>query len=298
MPSRKVWGVMQKDYLDGRDFIKPTSSWSFKDVNSERGTEEFINLDFDKRIFAKPKPLGTIKRSLILSTANDKDSIILDFFSGSATTAHAVMQLNAEDGGNRKFIMVQLPEQCDEKSEAYKAGYMNICEIGKEHIRRAGAKIIKDQKAKSDSEGLFKDESKTSELDIGFRVLKLDSSNMQDVYYTPQETEQKDLFGRIDNKKADRTDMDLLFQTMLDLGISLSSKIECKKIDGKDVYFVEDTFLAACFDRAVNEKVVTAIAETHPVYVVLRDMDSDAMITNFEQILKVHGVNTDNARII
>ena len=147
MPTRKVWGVMQKDYLEGRSLVKPTSAWTFKDVNSERGTEDFISLGFDKRIFPKPKPIGTIKRSIILSVKNNEE-IILDFFSGSATTAHAVMQLNAEDGGKRKFIMVQLPEETDEKSEARKAGYKNICEIGKERIRRAGRKILEEQKAK------------------------------------------------------------------------------------------------------------------------------------------------------
>ena len=141
MPARKVWGVMQKDYLEGRALVKPTSTWTFKDVNSERGTEDFINLGFDKRIFPKPKPIGTISRCIKLGTISD--SIILDFFSGSATTAHAVMQLNAEDGGNRKFIMVQLPELCDEKSEAFKAGFKNICEIGKERIRRAGKQLLK-----------------------------------------------------------------------------------------------------------------------------------------------------------
>ncbi|GHU57177.1 hypothetical protein AGMMS49975_22130 [Clostridia bacterium] len=139
MPSRKVWGVMEKDFLEDRTLIKPTSSWTFKDVNSERGSEEFIDLGFDKRVFPKPKPLGTIKRCLNLSTTND--DIIFNFFSGSATTAHAVMQLNSEDGGNRRFMCIQLPELTDEKSEAYKAGYKNICEIGKERIRRAGAKI-------------------------------------------------------------------------------------------------------------------------------------------------------------
>lgn len=140
MPTRKIWGIMQKDYLEGRALVKPTSAWTFKDVNSERGTEEFINLGFNKRTFPKPKPIGTVKRCLKLCA--EEDELVLDFFSGSATTAHAVMQLNAEDGGHRKFIMVQLPEKTDEKSEAYKAGYKNICEIGKERIRRAGKQIL------------------------------------------------------------------------------------------------------------------------------------------------------------
>ena len=145
MPARKVWGVMVKDYLEGRSLVKPTSSWTFKDVNSERGSEEFIDLGFDKRTFPKPKPMGTIERCMKLALSPNNSDIVLDFFSGSATTAHAVMQLNAEDGANRKFICVQLPELCDEKSEAYKAGYKNICEIGKERIRRAGKKILEEK---------------------------------------------------------------------------------------------------------------------------------------------------------
>ena len=167
------------------------------------------------------------------------NDIILDFFSGSATTAHAVMQLNAEDGGKRKFIMVQLPEATDEKTEAYKAGYKNICEIGKERIRRAGKKI--------------KEESPltTQDLDIGFRVLKLDSSNMQDVYYTPSEFNEQKLFD--DNIKPDRTEEDLLFQTMIDLGIELSAKIEKRSIAGKTVWRVSDGYLMACFDEDVND---------------------------------------------
>ena len=209
MPSRKVWGIMEKDFLKDRDLVKPTSSWTFKDVNSERGTEEFIALGFDKRIFAKPKPVGTIKRCIKLATM--REDIILDFFSGSATTAHAVMQLNAEDGGHRKFIMVQLPEETDEKSEAYKAGYQNICEIGKERIRRAARKIV--------------EENPEAVFDGGFRVLKCDSSNMKDVYYSPTDFEMNLLDMMADNIKEDRTPEDLLFQVMLDLGVTLSSKI-------------------------------------------------------------------------
>ena len=251
MPTRKVWGVMQKDYLEGRSLVKPTSAWTFKDVNSERGTEDFISLGFDKRIFPKPKPIGTIKRSIILAVKKNEE-ILLDFFSGSATTAHAVMQLNAEDGGKRKFIMVQLPEATDEKSEAYKAGYNNICEIGKERIRRAGKKIKEDSPLT------------TQDLDTGFRVLKLDSSNMQDVYYTPSEFNEQKLFD--DNIKPDRTEEDLLFQTMIDLGIELSAKIEKRSIAGKTVWSVSDGYLMACFDEEVNETTITEIARQQPYY--------------------------------
>ena len=193
---------------------------------------------------------------------------------GSATTAHAVMQLNAEDGGKRKFVMVQLPEETDEKSEAYKAGYKNICEIGKERIRRAGAKI-------KEENGLT-----AQNLDTGFRVLKCDSSNMKDVYYNPDEYEQ-DLFGTLsDNIKDDRTPEDLLFQVMLDLGVLLSSKIEETEICGKRVFNVADGFLYACFDADISDDVVKAIAQEQPYYAVFRDngMASDSVITNFDQI--------------
>ena len=279
MPSRKVWGIMQKDYLEGRSLVKPTSAWTFKDVNSERGTEEFINLGFDKRIFPKPKPVGTIKRCAILSSKSESD-IVLDFFSGSSTTAHAVMQLNAEDGGNRKFIMVQLPEATDEKSEAYKAGYKNICEIGKERIRRAGKKIKEDSPLT------------TQDLDTGFRVLKLDSSNMQDVYYTPAEFNERDLFE--DNIKSDRTEEDLLFQTMIDLGIELSAKIEQTQIAGKTVWNVSDGYLMACFDEAVNETTITEIAKQQPYYFVMRDksLANDNVADNFEQIFNHYSKDT------
>lgn len=286
MPTRKVWGVMQKDYLEGRSLVKPTSAWTFKDVNSERGTEDFISLGFDKRIFPKPKPIGTIKRSIIL--ASKTDDFILDFFSGSATTAHAVMQLNAEDGGNRKFIMVQLPEATNEESEAYKAGYKNICEIGKERIRRAGKKILEEQKAKQGD--LFSGDQKP--LDVGFRVLKLDSSNMTDVYYTPEEFSEQLLFEK--NIKGDRTEEDLLFQTMIDLGIELSAKIERTEIAGKTVWNVSDNYLLACFDEEVNETAITEIAKQHPYYFVMRDssLANDQVADNFEQIFEHYSKDT------
>lgn len=241
---------------------------------TQDGTQEVRNLFDAKSVFDFTKPSELIKFfiGLEINGNNSRDYIILDFFSGSATTAHAVMQLNAEDGGNRKFIMVQLPEKTDEKSEAYKAGYPNICEIGKERIRRAGKKIKEDNK---DKEGIEK-------LDIGFRVLKLDSSNMEDVYYTPQEFTMQSLFN--ENVKADRTGEDLLFQVMLDLGIELSAKIETQQIAGKTVYLVDDNYLVACFDRDVTEAAITEIAKLHPIYFVMRDASvaNDNVIDNFE----------------
>ena len=256
---------------------------------TQDGTQEVRNLFDAKSVFDFTKPSELIKFfiGLEINGNNSRDYIILDFFSGSATTAHAVMQLNAEDGGNRKFIMVQLPEKTDEKSEAYKAGYKNICEIGKERISRAGKKIKEENK---DKEGIEK-------LDIGFRVLKLDTSNMEDVYYTPQEFTMQSLFT--ENVKADRTGEDLLFQVMLDLGIELSVKIEKQKIAGKDVYRVDDNYLVACFDKDVNEAVITEIAKMHPVYFVMRDASAanDNVIDNFEQIFRHYSPDT-NCRII
>lgn len=388
-------------------------------VSSRRGTAEVQNL-FENKIFSFPKPVDLVK--LFSTVGANNDSLILDFFSGSATTAHAVMQLNAEDGGNRKFIMVQLPEPCDEKSEAYKAGYKNICEIGKERIRRAGKQILelslenlekegviekyagklseirsleeiygfsgeslsvgektsergnvcsvgsdekssgvdsieysgrtseRNQRVHSISENskgvscrigdttidlrtlellnnlgyrikfesfggdkqndLFSDNNSNSEtlstqlstlksklsvlttLDIGFRVLKCDTSNMEDVYYTPDHLDKQDLFKN--NIKSDRTAEDLLFQVMLDLGIMLSSKIKTKQIDGKTVYYVEGNYLAACFDEDVTEETITKIAKEKPYYFVMKDssMANDSVATNFEQIFTTYSPET------
>ena len=261
--------------------LTPMSIWKYSEVgHSQEATQKLKELFNGHDYFDYPKPVELIKRCILLYS--DKDSLILDFFSGSATTAHAVMQLNAEDGGNRKFIMVQLPELTDEKSEAYKAGYKNICEIGKERIRRAGAKI----KAENPLT--------TQHLDTGFRVLKLDSSNMKDVFYSPKETEQQDLFALVDNVKPDRTSGDLLFQVMLELGATLDSKIEESMLDGKTIYNVGDGYLVACFDQEVSEDVVKAIAKMQPMYAVLRDtsMADDATATNFEQIFKTYAPNT------
>lgn len=242
---------------------------------------------FKKDLFSNPKPYKLVR--FLEMIASDNDSIILDFFSGSATTAHAVMQLNAEDGGNRKFIMVQLPEKCDEKSEAYKAGYKTICEIGKERIRRAGKKILDEQKDKTD---LI---NKLAPLDIGFRVLKLDSSNMQDVFYNPAAMTQDLLSSTIDNVKPDRTPMDLLFQIMLELGVQLSAKIEEKETCGKKYYVVNENEIIACFDDNLNNDVITEIAKQQPLYAVFKDKSfaTDSVGINNEQLFKTYSPTTD-----
>ena len=251
---------------------------------NQEGTKEIRSLFEGKSIFDFTKPTQLIKKflSLQINDSDDTDFIVLDFFSGSATTAHAVMQLNSEDGGNRKFIMVQLPEKTDEKGEAFKAGYKNICEIGKERIRRAGKKI--------------KEESPltTQDLDTGFRVLKLDSTNMQDIYYSPKDISQADLFSQVDNVKPDRTGEDLLFQVMLELGATLDSKIETTTVAGKTIYNVAEGYLVACFDPDVTDDVVKAIAQMQPAYAVLRDtcMKDDSTATNFEQIFKTYSPDT------
>ena len=293
----------KKDLKDGevRFLKKNDGTWSVqfkqrmaegKKIRSILGENEFKSTPQDLEvinmggIFSFPKPVFLI-RYLVQSVVKNKD-IVLDFFSGSATTAQAVMQLNAEDGGNRKFIMVQLPEATDEKSEAYKAGYKNICEIGKERIRRAGKKIVEEQNAKQVD--LFSGEKKP--LDIGFRVLKLDSSNMQDVYYSPVQFNEELLFE--DNIKHDRTDEDLLFQAMIELGIELSAKIEKREISGKTVWSVADNYLMACFDKDVNETTITEIARQHPYYFVLRDssLATDNVADNFEQIWEEYSKET------
>lgn len=224
---------------------------------------------FDKDVFDFPKPIKLLKTLLTSGTAGD--DIILDFFSGSATTAHAVMQLNAEDGGNRKFIMVQLPEATDEKSEAYKAGYQNICEIGKERIRRAGAKVEQEQKEKSKSEGLFASQEIQPTLDTGFRVLKLDSTNMKDVFYSAGEYTQQLVLDLESNIKDDRTDLDLLYGVLLDWGVPLSLPHETRKIEGKSVHFVNQTDLVACFEANVSEALIREVAKLKPTRVVFRD---------------------------
>lgn len=259
-----------------RSKITPPSILPLYGMVSEQTTA--LDSLMDGHYFDMPKPVNMMMD--FASWFSNESDTILDFFSGSATTAHAVMKLNAEDGGNRKFIMVQLPEKTDEKSEAYKAGYENICEIGKERIRRAGKKVKEEAGDKADG------------LDIGFRVLKLDSSNMNDVYYTPQQFNMQDLFE--ENIKPDRTAEDLLFQVILEHGIELSAKIETKQVNGKNVHFVDDNYLIACFDTDVNESTITEIAKLQPIYFVMRDSsaNNDNVIDNFEQIFRHYSPET------
>lgn len=336
------------DVQDGRT---PSTLWLAEEVgHNQSATREVKAIFDDEKYFDFPKPIAYIKQFARL--LSNKDCVVLDFFSGSATTAHAVMQLNAEDGGNRKFIMIQLPEETDEKSEAYKAGYKSICEIGKERIRRAGAKIKRDALNKTkrqqildslyeEKQHFIKEQDKSwvemycsgeltlealktqligtnhlleeieefidkltvqfkmdiNNFDTGFRVLKLDSTNMKDVYYNPADYE-LNLFDTLaDNIKEDRTPEDLLFQVMLDLGVLLSSKIEESTIGGKKVFTVApntDKCLVACFDENVTEDVITEIAKKQPYYFVMRDSSiaNDSVATNFEQIFATYSPNT------
>lgn len=307
MKAEFKWGqpMLNTEVANGTYFVCKTEKLSIRfqrpyDDSNFKTPNNFLNLELNKEIgigtnesavkeleelglskfFDFPKPVSLVKYLINMIAKFDKEAIILDFFSGSATTAHSVMKLNAEDNGNRKFIMVQLPEETEEKSEAYKAGYKNICEIGKERIRRAAKKIA--------------EENPEAKFDGGFRVLKCDSSNMKEVYYNPAEYEPS-LFSRLeDNIKEDRTPEDLLFQVMLDLGVLLSSKIEETTIAGKKVFNVEDNYLIACFDDNVTEEVITEIAKQKPYYFVMRDssMANDSVATNFEQIFAAYSPDT------
>ena len=292
--KEKIKWAQENEFLEFRESDKKESGWSvcyknYLKVNNENKPIEraapyknlildILNSDaaagmkalFDTNTyFEYSKPYGLILKLIRFVNLSNK-GIILDFFSGSATTAHAVMQLNAEDGGNRKFIMVQLPEETDPKSEAYKAGYKNICEIGKERIRRAGKKIEEELNAKSKEGELFKDEEHKTP-DTGFRVLKVDSTNMKDVYYSPSQYNQQMLLELESNIKDDRTDIDLLYGVLLDWGVPLSLPHITEKIGGKDVHFVNDTDLVACFEEHVPEEVIREIARRKPLRVVFRD---------------------------
>ena len=328
------WAVCYKNYLNvnNKDELVARSAPHknmIMDILNTSATLEIQKL-FGNKVFQYTKPSELLK--LLISFVNTRNGLILDFFSGSATTAHAVMQLNAEDSGNRKFIMVQLPEMTDEKSEAYKAGYKNICEIGKERIRRAGKKIVEEIKNASitfgknrkDVKEMSADERKSFDKainmaseklnqedglknledfmnqadrtipDIGFRVLKLDSSNMKDVYYTPAETPQASLLDLVSNIKEDRSPEDLLFQVMLDMGVILSSEIKTLDIKGKKVFNVNDGNLVCCFDENLTDEVVTEIAKMQPLYAVFRDssMSSDTVAVNFDQIFETYSPST------
>ncbi|MGN0946156.1 MAG: site-specific DNA-methyltransferase [Megasphaera sp.] len=272
--------VYEKDYIDKKGSvrtIKEHTFWNKTEFNSDNAMQEFKNLGFSNQAFPFPKSSALLKHIVYLS--NCTDGIILDFFSGSGTLAQAVLEINAEEEANRKFILVQLPEKCEESGDAFKAGFKTICDIGEERIRRAGKKIKEETGA---------------DIDYGFRCFKVDSSNMKDVYYKPADMkqDQMDLFA--DNIKEDRTPEDLLIQVMLDLGVLLSSKIEETEIAGKKVFSVENGYLIACFDEKVTEEVVTAIAKQHPYYAVFRDssMADDSVAANFEQIFMTYSPQT------
>ncbi len=280
-------GLQQKYYLEQAKQTRQTvTTWWDADFLTSTATKDLATL-MGGKYFDNPKSVNLLLRTLRMITKFSSDAIILDFFSGSATTAHAVMQLNAEDGGNRRFIMVQLPELTDEKSEAYKAGYKNICEIGKERIRRAGRKIKEENASK---EGIER-------LDVGFRVLKLDESNMADVYYTPADTPIQTTLAfdaLVDNIREGRTAEDLLFQVLPECNLPLSSKIEIREIHGKKVFVVEDGYLMACFDNDINEAVITAIAKEKPYYFVMcdRSIATDNVADNFDQIFNAYSKET------
>ena len=272
------------------DGMAPTSILFYKEVgHSQEGAKEVVSLFGDKGVFDGPKPVRLLQRLITLANLKD-DSIVLDFFSGSATTAHALMKTNLEKGTDRKFILVQLPEKVSDKKKDQ--GYGTICEIGKERIRRAGKKILEELATKKAENGLFDKESEPTRLDVGFRVLKLDTSNMQDVYYTPEDSSAATLFD--DNVKPDRTPEDLLFQVMLEYNLPLSVKIERKTIAGKEVFSVNDDYLIACFDENVNETVITEVAKRKPLYFIMRDssLSSDQVADNFEQIFNAYSKDT------
>lgn len=265
----------------GKTFGVQRTVWNDKRYDANEYGTKIINELVPNNGFSFPKSLWTVYDSIYAGTANDKDAVILDFFSGSATTAHAVMKLNAEDGGHRKFILVQVPEAIEINSDSYKAGFRTICDIGEERVRQSGKKI--------------REEYPDSHVDIGMRVLKLDSSNMKDVYYNPGDTQQTLLDMFSDNIKPDRSAEDLLFQVMLDLGVMLSSKIEETEIDGKKVFNVAEGYLIACFDEDVTEEIVKTIAQKKPYYAVFRDngMASDSVATNFDQIFETYSPETE-----
>lgn len=275
---RKGNGLYQKYYKSTAEQTRRTATTWWDDAGLMSTATSRLKALMGTATFDTPKPIELIDRMLRMICFQDKEAIILDFFSGSATTAHAVMQLNAEDGGHRKFIMVQLPEKCDEQSEAYKAGYKNICEIGKERIRRAGEKI----KAEN---GLT-----AQNLDVGFRVLKLADSNMKDVYYAADDYKQADLLDMVSNIKDDRTDLDLLFGCLIDWGVPLSMPYKSEQLDGCTVRVYNDGDLVACFDENIPESVVRKIAERKPLRTVFRDSgfaDSPAKINMYE-IFKIY----------
>ncbi|RIV37492.1 site-specific DNA-methyltransferase [Flagellimonas lutimaris] len=273
MPTRKIWGVFEKDYLDGRPPVKATSSWTHKDVNSERGSEQMIELGFDKETFSRPKPLGTLRRVMEIGIMPKEKSIVLDFFSGSAGICQAMFELVASGKRDLSFIAVQLPENTPKDSIAREEGFDNITDIARERIKRSAKKIKEETGA---------------DIDYGFRVYRLDDSNMEDVYYKPQEYAQDKLDLFADNVKSGRTSDDLLAQVMLDWGLPLSLKIEQVKVEGKKVFKVAENSLFACFDDGIDEAFAKAIAEEQPLRIVFKDsgFKDDTAKTNVKQLLK------------
>ncbi len=272
------------------DGMAPISILFYKEVgHSQEGAQEVIKLFGNQGVFDGPKPVRLLERLLTLANLGS-DDIVVDFFSGSATTAHALMKYNACKFKDNKFILIQVPEKVSDKKKDL--GYKTICEIGKERIRRAGKKILEEQKAGQREADLFTQQEPEHKLDIGFRVLKLDTSNMQDVYYTPEASSQTTLFD--DNVKPDRTTEDLLFQVMLECNLPLSAKIEKKAIAGKEVFNVNDGYLLACFDEDVNETVITEVAKQKPYYFIMRDksLSTDQVADNFEQIFNAYSKDT------
>ncbi|MDU3553319.1 MAG: site-specific DNA-methyltransferase [Clostridium perfringens] len=287
--GKEVWDIYQKDYLIPQDRrTKAKSIWDKKEVNYQNATEELKQIFKENKIFEYSKPVFLLKE-VVSMIGFKKGDITLDFFSGSSTTAHAVMELNAEDNGKRKFIMVQIPEECDKKSSAYKAGYKNICEIGKERIRCAGDKIKEDNK---DKEGI-------ENIDIGFRVLKLDDTNMKDVYYAPDKYNQEKLFDFESNIKEDRTELDLLFGCLIEWGLPLNRAYESKNIEGSTVHIYNDGDLIACFDNNISEEAIKKIAKMEPLRVVFRDssFETSANKINVEEIFKLLSPET-SVRVI
>lgn len=277
--------VHTKQYLKEEDgSIRQGKPFSIiDDVYTQHGTNEIIDLFGNAQTFSFPKPSAFVKRLIDVGTSGKGEEIVLDFFAGSSSAAHAVFSANTIDGGNRRFIMVQLPEACDEKSEAYKAGYSTIAEISKERIRRAGKKILEGECHENWNQ------------DTGFRVLKVDSSNMKDVYYTPDQTAQGKLLDLANNIKKDRSDEDLLFQVLVDWGVDLSLKIESRTIQGKSVYFVDGDTLAACFETEIDEPFVKELAKEQPLRVLFRDagFESSSVKINVEQIFKHTSPHTE-----
>ena len=276
------FNIYEKDYLEGDDGarrIRPKSVLSGAAYSTDVSTKEYRAI-MGKVDFSNPKSITLLSDLIIYATSPDENAIVMDFFSGSATTAHATIRSNIEENGNRRYIMVQIPEKIAPSEDAYSAGYRTICDIAEERIRKSGQLEMKN--------------SCKTNVDYGFRCFKVDSSNMKNVYYSPGELMQKTLDLAIDNIKPDRTPEDLLFQVMLDLGILLSSKIEKKVLAGKKVFSVADGYLLACFDEKVTEEVVTAIAKQHPYYAVFRDssMADSSVAANFEQIFKTYSPNT------